>query len=174
MDMKVQVVERKVNLKDATKEYLQEKIGKFGKVFGDEATATATFYAQKNKIFLEITVRAADVIVRAETSDTDARRAIDKASEIIDGQMRKYKTRLAKRLKTAYIPETAEYEIEEEPAFEIVKNKQFFVKPMQPEEAILQMKLLDHTFFVFRNAETEKPSIVYCRKDGKYGLIDIS
>ncbi len=172
--MKIQVVERKVNLKDATKEYLQEKIGKFGRVFGDEASATATFYTQKNKIFLEITIRSGDMIIRSETGDTDARAAIDKASEIIDGQMRKYKTRLAKRLKETYVPQFPEVDIPEETEFEIVKNKQFFVKPMQPEEAILQMKLLNHTFFVFRNAETERPCIVYCRKDGKYGLIDIS
>ena len=94
----------------------------------------------------------AEIIADAPGGGTvgQARRAIEKAADIIDGQMRKYKTRLAKRLKTPYVPEAAEYEIEEETAFEIVKNKQFFVKPMQPEEAILQMKLLNHTFFVKR------------------------
>ena len=171
--MKIQVVERKVNLKDATKLYLDEKLAKFAKVFGEEAAVTATFYSQKNRIFLEITIRLGDVILRSETDDTDARCAIDKAVEIIDGQMRKYKTRLQKKLKEAFIPDVSEYEYEE-PEFEIVKTKQIFIKPMLVEEAILQMKLLNHTFFVFKNAETQKECIVYCRKDGKYGLIEIS
>ncbi len=81
--MKVQVVERKVNLKEATKVYLDEKLSKFGKVFGPDTTATATFYAQKNRIFLEITLRSGEVILRSETDDTDARCAIDKAVEVI-------------------------------------------------------------------------------------------
>ena len=172
--MKVQVVERKVNVKEATKVYLDEKLAKFGKVFGADTTATATFYAQKNRIFLEITLRSGDVILRSETDDTDARCAIDKAVEVIDGQMRKYKTRLSKKLKEAFVPEIAEFEYEEEPEFEVVKTKQIFVKPMSVEEAILQMKLLNHTFFVFLNAELDKNCVVYCRKDGKYGLIEIS
>ncbi len=172
--MKMQIVERKVNLKEATKVYLDEKLGKFDKVFGDDAAATATFYAQKNRIFLEITVRSGDVIIRAESDDTDARCAIDRAADIIDGQMRKYKTRLEKKIKTAYIPEQLEYEIEEDTMFDIVKKKQFYVKPMQAEEAILQMKLLNHQFFVYKDAESQQTCIVYSRKDGKYGVIEVS
>lgn len=171
--MKVQIVERKVNLREETKAYLQEKITKFSKVFEEDSTATATFYTQRNRIYLEVTIRSGDMIVRAECDDTEARSAIDKAVEIIDGQMRKYKTKLSKRLKEVYVPEFEEYEFEEEPEFEIVKTKQIFVKPMPPEEAILQMKLLNHSFFVFQNSETERHCVVYCRKDGKYGLIEI-
>lgn len=173
MGMKVQIVERKVNLREETKAYLQEKLSKFNKVFEDDAKVTATFFAQKNRVYLEVTILSADVIVRAESDDTEARCAIDKAVEIIDGQMRKYKTRLSKRLKEVYVPEFEEYEIEEEPEFEIVKVKKIFVKPMSPEEAILQMKLLNHNFFVFENSETDTHCVVYCRKDGKYGLIEV-
>ena len=172
--MKVQIVERKVNLKDTTKVYLEEKLQKFGRIFGEDVATTATFYAQKNRIFLEITIRSGDTILRSETDDTDARCAIDKAVEIIEGQMRKYKTRLARRLKEAYVPEYEEFEYEEEPEFEIVKTKQIFVKPMSKEEAILQMNLLGHNFFVYQDADTERHSVVYCRKDGRYGLIEIS
>ncbi|MBR3942373.1 MAG: ribosome-associated translation inhibitor RaiA [Clostridia bacterium] len=172
--MKIQIVERKVNLKDATKAYLDEKLGKFDKVFGEDASATATFYAQKNRIFLEITVRFGDVIIRAESDDTDARCAIDRAADIINGQMRKYKTRLEKKIKTAYMPEPPEYEIEEDDMFDIVKTKHFYVKPMQAEEAVLQMKLLNHQFFVYKDAESQQTCIVYSRKDGKYGLIEVS
>lgn len=172
--MKMQIVERKVNLKDATKVYLEEKLGKFDKVFGEDAAATATFYAQKNRIFLEVTIRFGDVIIRAESDDTDARCAIDRAMGIIDGQMRKYKTKLAKKVKNTYVPEPLEYEIEEDTMFDIVKKKQFYVKPMQAEEAVLQMKLLNHQFFVYKDAESERTSIVYERKDGKYGVIEIS
>ncbi|MBQ2968311.1 MAG: ribosome-associated translation inhibitor RaiA [Clostridia bacterium] len=172
--MKVQIVERKVNLKDATKAYLQEKLGKFEKVFGADASVTATFYAQKNRIFLEVTIRSGDVIIRAESDDTDARCAIDRAVGIVDGQMRKYKTKLAKKIKTAYVPEPLEYEIEEDTVFDVVKKKQFYVKPMQAEEAVLQMKLLNHQFFVYKDAETEQTCIVYARKDGKYGVIEVS
>ena len=91
--MKINIVERKVTLNDTTKEKLESKLLKFDKLLGESAEATATFNTQKDKIFLEIAIRSEDMIIRAESSDPDAKIAIDKIIDILEGQFRKYKTK---------------------------------------------------------------------------------
>jgi len=114
------------------------------------------------------------MIIRAESSDPDAKTAIDKIIDVLEGQFRKYKTKLSRKIKTfnpdVYFEEPSV--IEEEAEFKVVKSKKFFMKPMSVDEAILQMNLLGHEFFVFTNSETEKINIVYKRKDSNYGLIE--
>lgn len=172
--MKINIVERKVTLNDKTREKLENKLLKFDKLLGESAEATATFNTQKDKIFLEIAIRSDDMIIRAESSDPDAKIAIDKIVDVLEGQFRKYKTKLSRKIKTftpdAYFENASE--IEEEQEFKVVKSKKFFMKPMSVDEAILQMNLLGHEFFVFSNSETEKVNIVYKRKDKNYGLIE--
>lgn len=172
--MKIKVVERKVVINDNTREKLESKLLKFDKLLGESAEAVATFNTQKDKIFLEISIRSDDMIIRAESSDPDAKTAIDKIIDVLDGQFRKYKTKLSKRIKTFtpnqyFIEPTS---VEEETEFKVVKSKKFFMKPMSVDEAILQMNLLGHEFFVFTNSQTEKINIVYKRKDSNYGLIE--
>lgn len=172
--MKINIVERKVTLNDTTKEKLESKLLKYDKLLGESAEATATFNTQKDKIFLEIAIRSEDMIIRAESSDPDAKVAIDKIIDVLDGQFRKYKTRLAKKIKT-FTPDVyfeTISEADEEKEFKVVKSKKFFMKPMSVDEAILQMNLLGHEFFVFTNSDTEKTNIVYKRKDKNYGLIE--
>ena len=173
--MKINIVERKVTLNDKTKEKLESKLLRFDRLLGESAEATATFNTQKDKIFLEIAIRSNDMIIRAESSDPDAKIAIDKIVDILEGQFRKYKTKLSRKIKT-FTPdeyfETASEPIEEEKEFKVVKSKKFFMKPMSVDEAILQMNLLGHEFFVFSNSDTEKVNIVYKRKDRNYGLIE--
>ena len=170
---------KKVSLNDSIKEYAQKKISKLDRYFreGDEPTAFVTFSVEKDHLCsVEITIRGGATLLRAQTEapDGDMRGAIDAAVGYIERQILKNKTRLAKRLRSEGFPPPApadDFEVAEEKEFPIVRTKRFTVKPMSPEEAILQMNLLDHSFFVFRNSDDDSLSIVYQRKNGGYGLI---
>lgn len=169
---------KKVSLNDSIKEYAEKKISKLNRYFReDDATAFITLSVEKDHLCtVEITIRGGGALLRAETEapDGDMRGAIDAAVGYIERQILKNKTRLAKRLRSEGFPHPApadDFEVTEEKEFEIIRTKRFVVKPMNPEEAILQMNLLDHDFFVFRNSETNSLCIVYHRKNGGYGLI---
>ena len=169
---------KKISLNDSIKEYAEKKISKLDKYFPEEADAFVTFAVEKkNRCVVELTIRAANgTLFRAQEEDPDGdmRGAIDEAVAFIDRRIRKNKTRLAKNLRAeAVLPELPEeFEAHEEGAFDIVRTKRFTVKPMSPEEAILQMNLLDHTFYVFRNMDTSAVCVVYRRNNGGYGLIE--
>lgn len=175
--MKLNIIERKVTINDSTKEKLERKLEKFDKFFGDGAVATATFKTQRDRIYLEISINAGDMNIRAESEDPDAKTAIDKIIGTIEGQFRKYKTKLEKKVRSgayeSYFETESDYDTEDQAEFTVVKNKKIFVKPMSVDEAILQMNLLNHEFFVYTDADTEKVSIVYKRKDKNYGLIEV-
>ena len=168
---------KKVTLNDSIKAYAEKKINKLGKYLRDEdAPVSVTFSVQKNHLCtVEITIHDRSTILRAQTQapDGDMRGAIDAAVRYIERQILKNKTRLSKRLRSDSFPPAAadEMDVAEEQEFQIVRTKRFSVKPMSPEEAILQMNLLNHDFFVFRDSENESLSIVYQRRDGGYGLI---
>lgn len=169
---------KKVSLNDAIKEYAEKKISKLERYFRDEDThAFVTFSVERERLCsVELTIRGGSTLVRAETEapDGDMRGAIDAAVGHIERQILKNKTRLSKRLRSEGFPAPApvgDFEITEEKEFNIVRTKRFAVKPMSPEEAILQMNLLDHSFFIFRNSNDDLLSIVYQRKNGGYGLI---
>ena len=169
---------KKVSLSDSIKEYAEKKISKLDRYFHDEGTsASVTFSVEKNHLCTaEITIRGGGTLFRAQTQapDGDMRSAIDAAVGYIERQILKNKTRLAKRLRSEGFPAPApadDFEVAEEKEFQIVRTKRFAVKPMSPEEAILQMNLLAHDFFVFRNSEDESLCIVYQRKNGGYGMI---
>ncbi len=167
---------RKVSLSDAVKEYAEKKISKLDRYFRDEANAAVTFTVEKDhRCVVEVTIRSGGTLFRAQESsrDGDMRASIDAACATIDRQIRKNKTRLAKGLRqealVSDIP--AEFDVTEEKEFNIVRTKRIAIKPMTPEEAVLQMNLLDHDFFVFRNTD-DVVSIVYRRKQGGYGLLE--
>ena len=169
---------KKISLNDSVKAYAEKKIGKLEKYFKEEPEATVTFAVEKkNRCIVEVMLRGANgTLFRAvcEDADGDMRGAIDEAVSQIDRKIRKNKTRLAKNLRSdAIVPEVPEeFDIHEEREFDIVRTKRFAVKPMSPEEAILQMNLLGHEFFVYRDDEADDAiSVVYRRKDGGYGLI---
>ena len=170
---------KKISLNDSIKEYAEKKISKLDKYFPEEADAFVTFAVEKkNRCVVELTIRAANgTLFRAQTEDPDGdmRSAIDEAVSFIDRRIRKNKTRLAKNLRAeAVLPELPEeFERHEEGAFDIVRTKRFTVKPMSVEEAILQMNLLGHSFFVFRNTDAlDAICVVYRRNNGGYGIIE--
>ena len=169
---------KKVSLNDSIKEYTEKKIGKLERYFQEEPSAFVTFSVEKTHLCsVEITLRSTNgTLFRAQRSapDGDMRGAVDAACGYIERQILKNKTRLAKRLRSEALPVVSpddEFEVAEEKEFDIVRTKRFSVKPMSPEEAILQMNLLGHSFFVFRNQEDNALSIVYRRNKGGYGLI---
>ena len=169
---------KKVSLNDSIKDYAEKKISKLERYFREEDTnAFVTFAVEKDHLCsVELTIRGGSTLFRAQTEapDGDMRGAIDAAVGYIERQILKNKTRLAKRLRTEAFPPPApsdDFEIAEEKEFNIVRTKRFAVKPMSAEEAILQMNLLHHDFFVFRDSENDCLSIVYQRKAGGYGLI---
>ena len=169
---------KKVTLNDSMKEYAEKKINKLQRYFREEdTTAYVTFSVEKEHLCsVEVTIRGGGTLLRAQTEapDGDMRGAIDAAVGYIERQILKNKTRLAKRLRSEGFPPPMpedDFEVQEEKEFNIVRTKRFSVKPMSTEEAILQMNLLGHSFFVFRNSADDSLCIVYCRKNGGYGLI---
>jgi len=178
ISMKYTYACKKVPLNDSIKEYAEKKISKLERYLHDEdATAHITFAVEKDHLCtVEITIRGAGPLLRAQTQepDGDMRGAIDAAVGYIERQILKNKTRLSKRLRSEGFPAPApadDFEIAEEKEFNVVRTKRFAVKPMSTEEAILQMNLLAHDFFVFRSSEDDSLCIVYQRKNGGYGLI---
>ena len=168
---------KKVDLNDSVKEYAEKKISKLDRYFKNEAEANVTFSVEKNnRCVVEVTIRGGNTLFRAqeENKEGNMRAAIDTAQEYIDRQIRKNKTRLEKRLRQgAFDPSVlaAEPEVSEEREFQIVREKHFSIKPMSAEEAILQMNMLGHQFFMFRDDSTGEINVVYRRKDGDYGLL---
>ena len=169
---------KKISLNDSIKAYAEKKISKLEKYFREEPEAIVTFAVEKkNRCIVEVTLRGANgTLFRAvcEDADGDMRGAIDEATTQIDRRIRKNKTRLAKNIRSdAIISEVPEeFDLHEEAEFDIVRTKHFTVKPMSSEEAILQMNLLGHSFFVFRNMDDNTISVVYRRNSGGYGLIE--
>lgn len=177
--MKYQFSEKKVDVTDALREYAQKKVGKLEKFFKNECEAVISFSREGAGNVTEVTLFTEGIIFRAKETIEDMYAAIDSSVAAIERQIRKNKTRLEKRLRqgafdrelppTVPVPEPDD----EEAAFPIIREKRFTLKPMTPEEAILQMNLLGHEFFIFKNfARNANIAVVYKRKDGGYGLIE--
>lgn len=176
--MKFKIIGRRYDVTDKIRDYVEKKLGKLDKFFKDESEARVVIGTIKDNDYIEATIYASGMMYRAEASDREILAAIDKIVDVIERQIRKNKTRLEKKIKRDATLDNIllsgnEYTGgEETKEFEIVKTKRFIVKPMSSEEAILQMNLLGHTFFVFKNQETDEMNIVYKRKDGKYAIIE--
>ena len=175
--MKFQFNEKKVNLPQNVRDYAVKKVSKLDRYFRDEAEAHVAFSVEKNYNKVELTVHAANTYFRASEKTSDMFASVDACISDIERQIRKNKTRLSRRLRqdafvrsseeTSFVPEV------EEGDFEIVRTKQFPIKPMTKDEAILQMNLLDHNFFAFRDEEADGAfAVVYKRNEGGYGLIE--
>lgn len=166
----------KVKVTEPIKEYIEEKIGKLGKYFGapEEIRVNVQVRVRGIEQAIEVTIPTKNVILRAEESNKDLYAAIDLVSEKLERQIRKNKTRMSKKkVKNNFEEYNLNFDIEEseEDKLEIVKRKNLDIKPMSEEEAILQMNLLGHEFFVFKHAETMNTCVLYKRKDGNFGLI---
>lgn len=176
--MKITYVARKVNLRDNFKDRVEQKLKKFEKIFSDNAEATVVVTLEKNRQTVEITIKDNSMVFRAESTMAEMNDALDKVTDLISGQLRKHKTRLSKRIKTGSIddllvaPVEEDVDMDDEDALDIVRRKQIPVKPISVEEAILQMELVGHQFYMFLNADTNLINVVYIRKDGSYGLLE--
>ena len=171
--MKITIYGKQMSVRDSLKELIEKKLAKFDKFFGEETEAFVTCRVRKGVKILEITVNYGGTTFRSEEESETFITALDRATEGLERQIRKNKTRLEKKVKeSAFVITDADDddEYEEEEEFEI-RVKTFPFKPMTPEEAILQMNLLGHAFFAFTDAETQKVGVVYKRKDGNYGMI---
>ena len=172
--MKINIIGRQLNVYEDTKEMINEKLSKLDKYFGEEGTATVTLTHKRNLSTMEITIKASNTLFRSEVDAESFRDALDKSIDNIERQIRKNKTRLRKRIRDGVSLETealSREEAVEEDEEIIIRTKKFEYTPMSPEEAIMQMNLLGHAFFVFNDADSEKTCVVYKRKDGNYGLI---
>ncbi len=180
--MKFVFTDKKVTLPDTVHKYAEKKVGKLDRFFKEDATAAITFSVEKernNKV--EITIRSSGTIYRVSESTSDMHASIDAAVTTLERQIRKNKTRLEKRLRQGAferaldVSEVSTFAPEEpeEGEYRIVRSKTFPIKPMTREEAILQMNLVGHNFFAFRDEEAGGAfSVVYRRNDGDYGLIE--
>ena len=168
---------KKYEVSDELKAYAEKKVGKIDKLFRSESDASVTFSAERGRYTAEVTLRNNGMFYRVAETTSDMFASIDSACAALVRQVRKNKTRLEKRLREGafertsapvFVPE----DDEEAPEYKIIRSKRFSIKPMSPEEAVLQMDLLGHTFFAFRNQEANDAfSVVYKRNDGDYGMI---
>ena len=174
--MKFQFREKKVKLPGNVHAYAEKKVMKLARYFEEDAEAVIVFSVEKNRNKAELTVHGAGTWFRAAESTSDMFASIDAAVATIEGQIRKNKTRLARRLKqdafVRSVQEETSFVPDAEEDLSIVKVKQFYFKPMTREEAVMQMNLLDHNFFAFRDEDNGGAfAVVYRRNDGGYGLI---
>ncbi|MGL5415299.1 MAG: ribosome hibernation-promoting factor, HPF/YfiA family [Clostridium sp.] len=172
--MKVTVVSKNIEITEGLRESIEKKISKLDKYFEKEVDAKVTVAVQKNAQIVEVTIPFSGIMLRAEESTDDMYKSIDMVEEKLVRQIRKQKTKLSRKYnKSLRFAEIAtDVEPVEETKGKIVRTKSFAVKPMNSEEAVLQMELLGHSFFVYQDTDTNNVSVVYKRKDGNYGLLD--
>ena len=175
MDVLVRNAEGNVNPQD--REYAAKKLGRLDRYFNAAQKVEMVHREEKNGHRIEITVFADGLTVRGEESDSDLRAAIDRVSDKLETRLRKLKGRLLRshrrRGNNTLPPALAEDPVEEEEThIEIRERKQFLLKPMSPDEAALQMEMVDHPFFIFKNEDTNAIAVLYKRRNGHYGLIE--
>jgi putative sigma-54 modulation protein len=186
--MQINVRGKNIQLTDSLKSYAEDKVGRLEKFYDQLSSADVSLIVEKNKNIeethkVEITLRANGTIIRGEESTISMYSSIDVAVDKLERQIKKYKQKLYRNLakdkrkdqQLVVLPELPDLGVKEESEpFEprIVRSKRFSMKPMDPEEAALQMELLGHDFHVFLNPETDQINVVYKRKDGNYGLIE--
>ncbi len=169
--MHITITGRKVTLRDSFKERVNKRLSKFEKFFDDDAQAFVTATLEGDRQTVELTIKSKGMIYRSEETTRNFQASFETAADSLMRQITRNKQRLGKRLRAgAFEPETDAGA--PEPEFEVVKVKRFTVKPMDVEEAILQMNLQDHEFFTFANEQTGNISVVYRRRDGGYGVLE--
>lgn len=172
--MKFVIVGRNLEVTPGLRAAVEDKIGKLEKYFNPDTEAHVTLSVEKERQKIEVTIPVKGSIIRSEQVSNDMYVSIDLVEEIIERQLRKYKNKLvdqkqaAASLSKAFVDE----EIEDDEEIKIIRSKRFAMKPMDPEEACIQMDLLGHNFYVFRNAITEEVNVVYKRKGNTFGLIE--
>ncbi|MCM1307855.1 MAG: ribosome-associated translation inhibitor RaiA [Butyrivibrio sp.] len=172
--MKFTITGKNIEVTEGLRSAIEEKIGKLDKYFSSETEAMVTLSVEKERQKIEVTIPVKGNIIRAEEVSSDMYVSIDLVEEIIERQLRKYKNRIVESKQSAadFSRQYVDNDYDEEPEIKIVRSKKFGIKPMDPEEACIQMELLGHNFYVFSNSETDEVNVVYKRKNGTYGLIE--
>ena len=173
--MKINIFGRKCTPKESFRAHTEKKIGKIDKFFSSEAQADITVTVEKSFQTVELAIKSRGMYFRAEESAPDMNDALDACVDQIIRKIRKHKTRIAKKIHDDNVITWADGidddEIEEND-IDIIRSKSVYLKPEMPEEAVLEMEMLGHQFYVFFNGETDKVCVVYKRKGGGYGLIE--
>ena len=172
--MRYNIIGKNIDVWDKTKEMVEKKMDRIAKLFPADTEATITLSLEKQVATVEVTIPMNKRYARAEVQDADMTAAMDKTVDILEGQVVRYKKRMRTKIRNGAHAYAAEYAaiLDDEPLVKIEKVKRFAVKPMDAEEAVMEMELVGHSFFVFRDAETDEVSVVYKRKNGTYGLIE--
>ena len=174
--MRYNIIGKNIDVWDKTKEMVEKKMDRIAKLFPADTEATITLSLEKQVATVEVTIPMNKRYARAEVQDADMTAAMDKTVDILEGQVVRYKKRMRTKIRNGADAYAAilvpEEDLDDEPLVKIEKVKRFAVKPMDAEEAVMEMELVGHSFFVFRDAETDEVSVVYKRKNGTYGLIE--
>ena len=174
--MRITITGRNIELTDGLKNAVEEKLSKLEKYFNDDQIANVTLSVEKERQKIEVTIPMKGNIVRAEQVSNDMYVSIDLVEEVIERQLKKYRHKLIARhqesggiFRDDFVDSSAD---EDEDEIRIIRSKRFGIKPMYPEDACVQMELLGHDFFVFRNAQTDEVNVVYKRRGNTFGLIE--
>lgn len=173
--MKFNISGRNVEVTESLKTAIIEKLGKLERFFSRDVEAQVTLSVEKSRQKIEVTIPVKGGMIRGEQESSDMYVSIDLVEEVIESQLKKYRKKIIDKYQSAanfsdeYIEED---DLDDESDIKIVKVKHFQFKPMDPEEACMQMELLNHNFFVFTNAETDEVNVVYKRKNNTYGIIE--
>ncbi|MCD8336739.1 MAG: ribosome-associated translation inhibitor RaiA [Lachnospiraceae bacterium] len=172
--MKFRISGKNIEVSDNLRITIQEKLGKLERYFTSDTEIIVTLSVEKERQKIEVTIPVRGNIIRSEQVSNDMYVSIDLVEEVIERQLRKYKEKIIDRHQggSNFRQEFIEKESEPLEEVKIIRTKHFGMKPMYPEDACVQMELLGHSFYVFRNAETEEVNVVYKRKGGTYGLIE--
>ena len=172
--MKFIIIGRNIDITEGLKSAVQEKLGKLERYFTPETEIHVTLSVEKDSQKIEVTIPVKGNIIRSEQVSSDMYVSIDLVEEVIERQLRKYKTKIVNQQQAGgnFQKEFVEDEFLEDEEVNIIRTKKFGIKPMYPEDACVQMELLGHNFYVFRNAETDEVNVVYKRKGNTYGLIE--
>ena len=175
-DMKYNIKGLNVSVYDSMKDRIEKKLGKLAKFFPEDTVAEVTLSSQKDDRIIEITIPVKGSLLRVEEKSDDFTYTLDQAISVLERQLRRHRTKLIDRVQNkesfSALFEAPEEILEEEGTIKIEKVKKFDFKPMDPVEACLQMDLLGHDFFVFKDSQTDETCVVYKRRNGTYGLIE--
>ena len=172
--MRITITGRNIDITDGLRSAVEDKLSKLEKYFTPDTDVFVTLSVEKERQKIEVTIPVKGNIIRSEQVSNDMYVSIDLVEEVIERQLKKYKNKLVSKQQNAasFCKEFIEKEVSTDDEIQIIRTKRFGMKPMYPEDACVQMELLGHNFFVFRNAETEEVNVVYKRKGNTYGLIE--
>ena len=171
--MRFIITGRNIDITEGLKSAVEEKLGKLDRFFAPETEVNVTLSVEKERQKIEVTIPVKGNIIRSEQVSSDMYVSIDLVEEVIERQLKKYKNKIVDKQQNAaaFAQEFVEKDYDDDEV-KIIRTKRFGIKPMDPEEACVQMELLGHSFYVFINAETDETNVVYNRKGNTYGLIE--